>query len=65
MTARFLLVLVAVLQVIWLGETWWWTVATMVAGVFAIEWLRPEEHCRCGATEDDHADQDECPGGAQ
>ena len=33
---RFLLVLVAVLQVCWLGETWWWTVATMAVGGFLL-----------------------------
>jgi len=65
LTARFLLVLVAVLQICWLGETWWWTVATMVVGALAIGWLRSEECCRCGSAEDDHADQGECSGGTQ
>lgn len=34
--ARFLLVFVAVLQACWLGQSWWFTTATMVLGGFAL-----------------------------
>lgn len=63
--ARFLLVTVAALQTIWFGEDWRWTVATLAVGAFVAGWLRPDDRCQCGAYEEDHADQGECPGGAQ
>ena len=52
------LVLVAVLQVCWLGENWMWTTATMVVGVWAAEKvLGPELQHDQEAHAGDSADQ--------
>ena len=52
-----LLVLVAVLQVCWLGEDWVWTTATLVVGAIGAEVaLGPElQHGEVGGP-DDHPD---------
>lgn len=55
------LVLVAVLQVCWLGENWMWTTATLLVA----EALRPErQHGEVGGNGDapDHAQRGEHPG---
>lgn len=58
---RLLLVLVATLQICVLGETWQWTVATMVVGVLTVEALRGEH----GHDEQDPTDGGERTTGAQ
>lgn len=40
--ARFLLVTVATLQIIWFGAMWYWVALTMVIGVLGLEVLRKE-----------------------
>ena len=40
---RLLLVAVFTLQVIWLGEAWYWASLTMVIGVLTLEVLRKEQ----------------------
>lgn len=56
-----LLVFVAVLQVCWLGETWQWTVATMVVGAFALG----HDHLYAHRDEQQYADGDDGTHGAQ